>query len=81
MLHLSLIEHYKLPINNYLTWKTNNTIVILDPRGIILIGDTEEDFYEGNGYYCVECNKSLVGKNQKKFCSLKCVARGRVRNN
>jgi len=68
-----------LPINKYLAWKTNNTITILDPRGIILLDDTEEDFHEGNGYYCVACNKPLVGKNQKKFCSLGCVGRGRIR--
>ena len=68
-----------LPINNFLTWKSQYIILILDPRGIILIDDTEEDFHEGNGYYCVVCNKPLIGKNQKKFCSLKCVAKGRIR--
>ena len=70
-----------LPINNFLTWRATNIIVILDLRGIILLDDIEEDFHEGNGYYCIECNKPLIGKNQKKFCSLSCVARGRIRNN
>ena len=60
-------------INHFLTWRDRCVIVIAEEKsiGIRFFGDTDEDFIEGNGFYCGLCNKPLTGK-QSRFCSLRC---------
>jgi len=64
-----------LPINHFLSWRDNYTIVIDENNvGIRFIDDTEEDFiHDSENGFCEICNKPLDGRKQKRFCSPKCV--------
>jgi len=64
-----------LPINHFLAWRDNYTIVIDENNvGVRFIDDTEEDFIIDieNGF-CEICSRTLDGRKQKRFCSSKCV--------
>jgi len=64
-----------LPINHFLSWRDNYTIVIdVKDIGIRFIDDTEEDFISDiEGCFCEICGDPLDRKKQKRFCSSKCV--------
>ena len=62
-----------LVINHFLELHKTIVIVITCETGYRFVDDTDEDFIDTNGLFCEMCDKPLVGRKQKRFCSIKCV--------
>lgn len=73
-----MLSHNELPINRLLDWKSIFIIVVTDAHiGVRIIGDVADDF---EGVACEICGKPLVGRKQKRFCSIGCVGINCSRN-